>query len=193
MSQSLARRPPATLETVHHILESLVGRYCQEEVLTAVRQIPARNAKFHPMPAWVTSALVAAYRAKGIGDLYSHQASTAELVRTGKNVVVVTPTASGKTLCYNLPVLNAVLENAILGPSTFSRPKRWPRINWLNCRIWRNGCTTVSECSLMTATLPAMHATRCSFCAASQLASTLRVNDRQHRVSINYGHFGPAA
>jgi DEAD/DEAH box helicase domain-containing protein len=44
--------------------------------------------------------------------LYSHQAATAELVRNGKNVVVVTPTASGKTICYNLPVLNAVLENA---------------------------------------------------------------------------------
>jgi DEAD/DEAH box helicase domain-containing protein len=43
--------------------------------------------------------------------LYSHQATSAELVRDGKNVVVVTPTASGKTLCYNLPVLNAVLES----------------------------------------------------------------------------------
>src|SRR6201981_2433281 len=63
------------------------------------------------MPAWVTSALAEAYRAKGIQQLYSHQASTAELVRAGKNVVVVTPTASGKTLCYNLSVLNAVLEN----------------------------------------------------------------------------------
>jgi len=52
-----------------------------------------------------------AYRAKGIQHLYSHQALTAELVHDGKNVVVVTPTASGKTLCYNLPVLNAVLEN----------------------------------------------------------------------------------
>ena len=49
--------------------------------------------------------------AKGIKELYSHQAATAELVHSGKNVVVVTPTASGKTLCYNLPVLNAVLEN----------------------------------------------------------------------------------
>src|SRR5215471_13136908 len=106
--QSLAPRPPANLETVHNILESLVGRYRQEEVLTAVRQIPAREAKFRPMPAWMTSALAEAYRAKGIRELYSHQAATAELVRNGKNVVV-TPTASGKTLCYNLPVLNAVL------------------------------------------------------------------------------------
>ncbi len=110
--QSLAPRPPASLETVHNILGSLVAHYRQEEVLTAVRQIPARVAKFRPIPAWVTSALSEAYRAKGIRELYSHQASTAELVRDGKNVVVVTPTASGKTLCYNLPVLNAVLESA---------------------------------------------------------------------------------
>ena len=53
----------------------------------------------------------AAYRAKGIEQLYSHQAAAAELAKAGKNFVVVTPTASGKTLCYNLPILNAVLEN----------------------------------------------------------------------------------
>src|SRR6184192_3518529 len=110
--QSLAPRTPANLETVHNILGSLVARYRQEEVLTAVRQIPARDAKFRPMPAWVASALVEAYQEKGIRELYSHQAATAELLQDAKNVVVVTPTASGKTLCYNLPILNAVLENA---------------------------------------------------------------------------------
>jgi DEAD/DEAH box helicase domain-containing protein len=110
-SQSLAPRQPASLETVHNILGSLVARYRQEEVLTAVRQIPARDAKSRPMPGWVTSALSEAYRAKGIQELYSHQAATAELVQEGKNVVVVTPTASGKTLCYNLPILNALLES----------------------------------------------------------------------------------
>jgi DEAD/DEAH box helicase domain-containing protein len=110
--QFLAPRSPASLETVHNILGSLVARYREEEVLTAIRQIPARDGKFRPLPAWVTSALAEAYRAKGIRELYSHQAATAELVRNGKNVVVITPTASGKTLCYNLPVLNAVLENA---------------------------------------------------------------------------------
>src|SRR5947208_9256551 len=109
--QSLVPRTPANLETVHNILGSLVARYRQEEVLTAVRQIPAREAKFRPVPGWVTSALAETYRAKGIHQLYSHQAASAELVHEGKNVVVVTPTASGKTLCYNLPVLNAVLEN----------------------------------------------------------------------------------
>ncbi len=109
--QSLAPRQPGSLETVQSIFGSLVASYRQEEVLTAVRQIPAREAKFGPVPAWVARALAEAYRAKGIQALYSHQAASAELVRDGKNAVIVTPTASGKTLCYNLPVLNAVLEN----------------------------------------------------------------------------------
>ena len=111
LSESLAPRSVAALDTVQEILGTLVARYRKDEVLTAVRQIPARQAKFRPIPGWVTSALSEAYRAKGIQELYSHQAVTAELVHDGRNVVVVTPTASGKTLCYNLPVLNAVLEN----------------------------------------------------------------------------------
>ena len=82
-----------------------------------LRQLPTfvvqleSKAVFRPMPDWVSRELSDAYRAKGIKELYSHQAATADLVHGGKNVVVVTPTASGKTLCYNLPVLNAVLEN----------------------------------------------------------------------------------
>jgi ATP-dependent helicase YprA (DUF1998 family) len=72
--------------------------------------IPAREAKFRPIPGWVTSALSEAYHAKGIQELYLHQAATAELVHEGKDVVVVTPTASGKP-SYNLPVLHAVPEN----------------------------------------------------------------------------------
>ena len=111
LSESLAPRSVAVLDTVQEILGRLVARYSKDEVLTDVRQIPAREAKFRPIPGWVTSALSEAYRAKGIQELYSHQAVTAQLVHDGKNVVVVTPTASGKTLCYNLPVLNAVLEN----------------------------------------------------------------------------------
>ena len=110
-SQSLTSRSAASLETVRDILGNLVARYRRDKVLTAVRQIPAREAKFRPVPAWVARPLSEAYRAKGIQALYSHQAITADLVHEGKNVVVVTPTASGKALCYNLPVLNAVLEN----------------------------------------------------------------------------------
>ncbi|MGB6430671.1 MAG: DEAD/DEAH box helicase [Candidatus Acidiferrales bacterium] len=113
MRNSLAVRAAKTdsLATVEEIVASLAERDRSGEVLTAVRQIPAREARFAPMPQWVRKELVAAYAAKGIAQLYSHQAAAAEAVHNGKNVVVVTPTASGKTICYNLPVLNAVLEN----------------------------------------------------------------------------------
>jgi DEAD/DEAH box helicase domain-containing protein len=94
------------------VLHSLASRYRSEEVLTAIKHIPARDAQFRPIPEWVRPELAAAYRAKGIDQLYSHQAAAAEMARAGKDFVVVTPTASGKTLCYNLPVLNAVFDNA---------------------------------------------------------------------------------
>ncbi len=83
-----------------------------DEIFTAVRHFPAREAEWADVPSWVHADLAAAYAGKGIRQLYTHQAAAAETVHAGKNVVVVTPTASGKTLCYNLPVLNAILENA---------------------------------------------------------------------------------
>jgi DEAD/DEAH box helicase domain-containing protein len=110
-TQSLARRPHLTLETVQEALSSLAARCHTDEVLTYIKHIPAREAEFRPMPPWVRPELAAAYRAKGIDRLYSHQAAAAELARAGEDFVVVTPTASGKTLCYNLPILNAILEN----------------------------------------------------------------------------------
>jgi len=114
MSQSLATRPAwdaVTLVRVREIVEQLAARDRSGEILTAVRHIPAREAKFAPMPEWVPKELAAVYAEKGVGKLYSHQAAAAAAVHAGRNAVVVTPTASGKTLCYNLPVLNAVLEN----------------------------------------------------------------------------------
>jgi DEAD/DEAH box helicase domain-containing protein len=83
----------------------------RNEVLTAVRRFPARAAEWADWPEWVHRELRAAYQSKGIARLYSHQAQAAKTVHAGKNVVIVTPTASGKTLCYNLPVINAILEN----------------------------------------------------------------------------------
>jgi hypothetical protein len=62
-SQSLARRSPASLETVRDILGTLVARYRQDEVLTSVRQIPAQEAKFRPVPGWVASIFILVARA----------------------------------------------------------------------------------------------------------------------------------
>src|SRR5579859_290629 len=92
-------------------LLALAERDQNGEVLTAVRHFPAREAAWAEFPEWVNGDLRAAYGAKGIARLYSHQAEAAETVHGRKNLVIVTPTASGKTLCYNLPVLHDILEN----------------------------------------------------------------------------------
>lgn len=75
----------------------------------AVKHLPARPAEIAPIPAAVDAKLAAALERRGISGLYSHQAETFQHLAEGRNVVVVTPTASGKTLCYNLPVLNKLL------------------------------------------------------------------------------------
>ena len=110
-ASSLAVRGRGSLDAVREALGVFAERDRSGEVLTAIRHFPAREAAFAAMPGWVRAELVEAYRSKGVERLYTHQALAAERVRAGKNLVVVTPTASGKTLCYNLPVLNAILEN----------------------------------------------------------------------------------
>ena len=112
-SAELAAQPRAetTLVKVNEVLSTFAARDHHGEVLTAVRHLPARPAVHADWPEWVIEPLRAIYRSKGISRPYSHQAQAAEAVHSGKNVVIVTPTASGKTLCYNLPVINCILEN----------------------------------------------------------------------------------
>ncbi len=78
--------------------------------LTAWRHLSAKPAVYEEFPEWIEDKLVRILKEKGISQLYSHQASALSLIKEGKNVVVVTPTASGKTLCYNLPVLDCILK-----------------------------------------------------------------------------------
>ncbi len=80
------------------------------ENVTALRHLPAFSGSFAPFPAWVHPRLKAVLSSRGIDRLYAHQAAAIAHVRDGRNVVLVTPTASGKTLCYNLPVLQRILE-----------------------------------------------------------------------------------
>jgi DEAD/DEAH box helicase domain-containing protein len=107
----VAARKTATIARVNEVLSAFAERDYNGEVLTAVRRFPARAPEFADWPEWMRPELRAAYVGKGIARLYSHQAAAAGLVRAGKNVVIVTPTASGKTLCYNLPVIDAILKN----------------------------------------------------------------------------------
>ncbi len=83
----------------------------KNESIRAIKHLPAQEGQYREYPPDVHPALVEAFKEKGFSQLYSHQHSTWELLKKGKNIVVVTPTASGKTLCYNLPVLDAILQN----------------------------------------------------------------------------------
>ena len=95
-------------------LEGFLERLKREErwasCVTAWRTLPAQDAEHAPLPPALDPRLVAALAARGVTQLYSHQAAAYESVAAGQHTVVVTPTASGKTLCYNLPVLDALLR-----------------------------------------------------------------------------------
>ena len=94
-------------------LEQILSRFRSDPAFarhfTAWHEMPARPGKFAPIPAGVDPRLSGALDRMGISSLYSHQAEAFAAARSGRHLVVVTPTASGKTLCYNLSVLNTLL------------------------------------------------------------------------------------
>jgi DEAD/DEAH box helicase domain-containing protein len=80
----------------------------QGEELAHLTTVPAREARTEPLPAGVEPRLAAALAAQGIDRLYTHQAEAWEAAQRGEHVIVTTGTASGKTLAFNLPVLDAL-------------------------------------------------------------------------------------
>ncbi|MFY9372248.1 MAG: DEAD/DEAH box helicase [bacterium] len=76
-----------------------------------IEKIPPREARYGSLEVPLHPLLARHLQEQGITNLYSHQAAAVNAVAAGENVVVVTPTASGKTLCYNLPVLNALIQD----------------------------------------------------------------------------------
>ncbi len=81
------------------------------ENVTAWERVPARPARYADFPAGLDARLEAALRRRDQAPLYVHQASAIDSILAGENVVVVTGTASGKTLAYNLPVLSTLLND----------------------------------------------------------------------------------
>ena len=79
--------------------------------ITAVRTLPARDASYAPWPEGLDSRVRAALEGRGLPGLYTHQATAIEHALAGRHVVITTPTASGKTLCYNAPTLHAILQD----------------------------------------------------------------------------------
>lgn len=77
--------------------------------ITGAFSVPAVPGRYAPFPDDLPEPLQLALHARGIYQLYSHQAAAWNAVRRGEHVVVVTPTASGKSLCYTLPVVAGAL------------------------------------------------------------------------------------
>jgi DEAD/DEAH box helicase domain-containing protein len=91
------------------ILDDLLTSPSTGPCITTFRHFPPRPPVLIPFPPSLDPRVADALRGRGISELYSHQAQAWQLVDKGQHVVVVTPTASGKTLCYNLPVLQTLL------------------------------------------------------------------------------------
>ena len=95
---------------VKAIIQELEQDFAIRPYLTALEHIPARDARLDDFPDWLHKGIIEQLKQDGINNLYSHQASALHAINEGDNVVVVTPTASGKTLCYNLPVLDRIIK-----------------------------------------------------------------------------------
>ncbi|MBN1272590.1 MAG: DEAD/DEAH box helicase [Candidatus Aminicenantes bacterium] len=98
-------------ENLIKALEALKQYGFKTDSIKTVKHIPAQEARLADYPEDVHPSLAKAFKEKGFLKLYTHQLQSWELLKEGKNIVVVTPTASGKTLCYNLPVLDSILHN----------------------------------------------------------------------------------
>ncbi|OHE83694.1 MAG: helicase [Lysobacterales bacterium RIFOXYA1_FULL_69_10] len=90
------------------LTQALERRYADR--ITGSFTIPGREGRYAPIPDDVPAALASALRARGIDRLYAHQAEAWDATQRGEHVAIVTPTASGKSLCYTLPVAASVMN-----------------------------------------------------------------------------------
>ncbi|MCH9672936.1 MAG: DEAD/DEAH box helicase [Gammaproteobacteria bacterium] len=91
------------------LVSGLLARW-PERICAHVSE-PATTGSYAPLPEDLSPALVAALASRGIHELYRHQKQAWDCVQARANPLIVTPTASGKSLCYHLPVVDAVLKS----------------------------------------------------------------------------------
>ena len=114
MTQRVLSTPPegGGLDTLDGFLRNVLQRQASRGHLVHIEAIPTRSPRFAepdpPLPDLIQQAL----RGAGIDRLYTHQVEALAHARTGKDVLVVTGTASGKSLAYQLPVLETLLERS---------------------------------------------------------------------------------
>ena len=97
--------------TLEQLLDALRHDESFMENVTAWHTMEKREAQYAEFPDSLDPRMLPALEKHHIHRLYTHQADAFKAVSEGRDIVIVTPTASGKTLCYNLPVLNAILRD----------------------------------------------------------------------------------
>src|ERR1035437_4027643 len=93
---------------VQHVLDRILAEPSLANGVAHHAHMPARPADFVAMPEWLDPGLRAGLESRGVTALYRHQAEAIEMVRTGEDVVVVTPTDPGTSLCCLIPTLPAL-------------------------------------------------------------------------------------
>jgi DEAD/DEAH box helicase domain-containing protein len=105
-------KPPWTSPSgVRAVVEQWQASGTVKRCFTAERSLPPASAKYAKIPESLPQSLRGALSKRGIESLYSHQVQAIEAARSGRHVVIATPTASGKSLCFHLPVLAALAED----------------------------------------------------------------------------------
>ena len=112
MSRPAEKLVPGEVRPAVDPVEALAARLRSQYAarITGELLVPAKRGQYLPLPEDLDARLVTALAGRGVEQLYTHQAAAWDSVQAGRHTVIVTPTASGKTLCYNLPVLQAALH-----------------------------------------------------------------------------------
>ena len=109
LKHELAFPSPETHEPTDAWVTRLKRKYGDR--ITGAFVLPAREAQYVDFPEALPPPLIQALQARGRTQLYSHQRAAWDAVARGEDIVIVTPTASGKTLCYTLPVVTAAMQS----------------------------------------------------------------------------------
>ncbi|UAL45717.1 DEAD/DEAH box helicase [Sutcliffiella horikoshii] len=98
-------------KTIYEVIDWMKSEESIAKNIVHWETVPPKEAQTVPFPAQIDERLLKSLTERGINSLYTHQAAAFEAASNKKHFVAVTPTASGKTLCYNLPVLQKIVQN----------------------------------------------------------------------------------
>src|SRR4030042_1471481 len=94
-------------------IQGLTASPNYEGQISHVEHLSSRSARYGELEKPLDARVLTVLKERGLYPLYAHQAQAVNLARQGKNVMVATPSASGKTMCYNIPVVETLLKERL--------------------------------------------------------------------------------